>query len=198
MTATATHRHERLHEFIVKGERVMTNSKNVGKMTSLDVEVSIPCELFTIPVSVFNNLRYINPQKITSGVIEVATCEFSEHLFILNAKVKDSQIKGIGVTAFGADILCYENPFWGPVIREAWKQEGINIDKLDTSPVDVEGFIKNILKISVSESKEQSKAKAMDHCYIMVRVIDLEELGVLVCFYVCGHWVQCAHLTPTK
>jgi len=176
----------------------MTTSIYAGKMTSLDVEVSIPCELFTIPVAVFNNLRYIDPKKITSGVIEVATCEFGEHLFILNAKVEDSQIKGISLTAFGADILCHENPFWGPVVREAWKQEGIDIDKLDTSPVDVESFIKNISKLSVSESKKQSEAKAMDHCYIMVRVLDFGELGVLVCFYVCGHWVQCVHLKPIK
>jgi len=176
----------------------MTTSIYAGKMTSLDVEVSIPCELFSIPVAVFNNLRYVDPKKITTGVIEVATCEFGEHLFILNAKVEDSQIKGISVTGFGADILCHENPFWGPVVKEAWKQEDIDIDKLDTSPVDVEDFIKNLRKLSVFEPKKQPESKAMNHCYIMVRVLNFGELGVLVCFYVCGHWVQCVHLAPKK
>lgn len=176
----------------------MSTSTGYGKMTLLDVEVSIPCDIFTIPVTVFNNLRYVDAKKITAGVIEVAKCEFGEQLFILNAKVENSNIQDISVTAFGADSLCRKNIFWAPVIKEAWKQEGIDIDKLDTTPVDVEIFIKNIYKLSAFEPQKESETKAMDHCYIMVRVFDFEELGVVVCFYVCGHWVQCVHLAPKK
>lgn len=174
----------------------MSTSTYTGIMTTLDVEVSIPCKIFALPVAVLNNIRYIDPKKITTGVIEIATCEFAQHLFILNAKVGDSQIKGISVTGLGADSLCHEDTFWGPVIREAWKLEDVDIDKLDTIPVDVDEFIKNLHKLSMHEYRKQTETKAMSPCYVMVRVLDFGKLGVLVCFYVCGHWVQCVHLAP--
>jgi hypothetical protein len=166
----------------------MSASAYTGTMTSLEVKVSIPCELFSLPVTLLNNLSYLEPKKISAGALEIATCEFAEQLFILNAKVEDAKVTGISVTGFGNDILCHKNPFWGPVVKQAWKQEGVNIDKLESTPVSVENFINNLL--------EKPGSKAMDHCFIMVRVLDFGELGVLVCFYVCGHWVQCVHLAP--
>ena len=173
----------------------MSTCAYTGTMTSLDVKVKIPCEILSLPVSTLNNLRYLDPAKITAGVIELATCEFGEQLFILNAKVEDSEVAGISITGFGTDVLCHKSPFWGPVVTQAWKQEGINIDKLDTTPVSVGDFINNLRK-QPAATGTTAETKVMDHCFIMVRVLDFGELGVLVCFYVCGHWVQCVHLAP--
>ena len=174
----------------------MSSNDYAAKMTTLQVNVSLPCKIYKLPVGILRDILYLDTKKIVSGEIEIATCEFRDRLFLLRAKVEKSKIAGVRWQGGDSEPLCYSDPFWGPVLKAAWKEEGVDIEKLDTSPVSVEGFVKELRNLLEYEVGQGSESKAYQGCFIYLRVFDFGEHGVVVCVYVCGHWVSCVHLKP--
>ncbi|MDH5564657.1 MAG: hypothetical protein OEY91_13680 [Nitrospirota bacterium] len=174
----------------------MSANDYAAKMTTLQVNVSLPCKIYKLPVGILRDILYMDSKKIVSGEIEVATCEFRNHLFLLSAKIEKSKVVGVRWLGMGSEALCCEDQFWGPVLKAAWKEEGVDIDQLDTSSVTVEGFVKELRNLLEYEVGKGTETKAYQGCFIYMRVFDFGEHGVVVCVYVCGHWVSCIHLKP--
>lgn len=115
----------------------------------------------------------------------------------MSVKVEKSQVVGLSLLGVGVSRVSSKHPIYGPFLKAAWKEEGVDIEKLDTSPLSVEDFIRGLQTIPVPGLKEVSR-EGTQLCFEQVIEFDLGELGVVVCVFVCGHFVDCVLLKPDQ
>ncbi|RCV64283.1 hypothetical protein C5S53_09520 [Methanophagales archaeon] len=163
---------------------------SVEKVTVLNANISLECKSYTLPVRILRNIFYIDPAKVVSGELEIGAFELGGQVCLVSVKVEKSQVVGLSLLGVGVSRVSSKHPIYGPFLKAAWKEEGVDIEKLDTSPVSVEDFIKGLQTIPVPGLKEVSM-KEWVMCYCNVNVFDMDEFGVFVCVYLCGHFVEC-------
>lgn len=168
----------------------MIKNESQSKVTTLNVNITIKCKIRQVPFKIFQNVQYIDSKKVVSGEIEIGTCEFSGNLCLLSAKVEKSRIVGLSCLGIGVDSVSCDDPTFGPILKAAWEEGGVDIEKLDTTPLSVEKFIESLQSIVACESKKEPKAMG-EVCRITVTAWDFGLGQVVICFEVCNRWMKC-------
>lgn len=131
---------------------------------------------------ILKSLKYLDTSRITDDEIEIGIGEVDGEIILATITVENSHVTDLNLYAPGLVRLYCCAPFWKPIIKEAWRQHGIDIEKIESKSVTLDSFVGGLL------GREDCQIKWIK---ISVHIPGTNKRGVLVCSFACGTFTGC-------